>query len=83
MVALANDTTSVPLSCEADGAASYKWERQSGNIPSGVIVVNTSTVTTLTIINLLLEDAGNYRCVATNASGSSVSTYASLVITSG
>jgi len=78
MVALANDPTSVSLSCEADGATSYKWERQNGNIPSGAIVVNTST---FTIINLLLKDAGNYRCVATNASGSSVSTYASLFIT--
>ena len=34
----------------------------------------------LTILNLQLEDAGSYRCVATNASGSSVSDYAKLSI---
>ena len=36
--------------------------------------------TTLTLINLQSEDAGNYRCVATNASGSSSSDYANLLI---
>jgi len=39
--------------------------------------VNTNT---LTIINLTPEDAGNYRCVATNASGSSPSNYATLTV---
>ena len=77
MVALASDTTSVSLSCEADGATSYKWERHGRNFPSGTKAVNTDT---LTIINLTPEDAGNYRCVATNASGSSTSDYAQLNI---
>ena len=65
------------LNCEADGAISYNWERHSGRIPSGAIGVNTNT---LTIINLQEEDAGNYRCVATNASGSSYSEYAGLYL---
>ena len=76
-VTLVNDTTIVSLTCEADGATSYNWERQSGSIPSGATEVSTST---LTIINLTPEDAGNYRCVATNASGSSVSNYATLTV---
>ena len=76
-VTLVNDTTIVSLTCEADGTTSYNWERQSGSIPFGASGVNTNT---LTIINLTPEDASNYRCVATNASGSSVSNYATLTV---
>ena len=65
------------LTCEADGATSFIWERQSGSIPSGAIGVNTNT---LTIINLQPEDAGNYRCVAINGDRSSKSNYATLSI---
>jgi len=74
---LINNNTNVSLTCEADGATSYNWERQSGNIPSSATGVNTNT---LTIINLRPQDAGNYRCVATNDSGSSESNYARLTI---
>ena len=74
---LVNDTTSVSLSCEADGASSYNWERQNHVIPSNSTGVNTNA---LTLINLQPEDAGNYRCVAINASGSSESDYANLII---
>jgi len=76
-VTLFNDTTSVSLTCEADGTTFYSWERQNGNIPSGATGVNTNT---LTFINLTLQDAGNYRCIATNASGSSESNYGRLTV---
>jgi len=76
-VTLVNDTTSVSLACEADGATSYIWERQSGSIASGATGVNTNI---LTFINLTPEDAGNYRCVATNASGSIESDYGALTV---
>ena len=65
------------LTCEADGASLYNWQRQNGTIPLDSTGVNTNT---LTLINLQPEDAGNYRCVATNASGSSESYYANLTI---
>ena len=65
------------LTCETETMSSFKWERQNDDIPSDSIGVNTNT---LTLINLQPEDAGNYRCVATNASGNSSSYYATLTI---
>ena len=75
-VTLQSDPISVSLTCEADGATSYNWERQNGSIPSGATGVNTSNLT----INLTPEDAGNYRCVATNEGGNTSSNYASLTV---
>ena len=73
---LVNDNTNVSLTCKADGASSYNWERQN-DIPSDSTGVNTNI---LTLINLQPKDAGNYQCVATNASGSSESDYASIIV---
>ena len=76
-VGLGSNFTNTSLTCEADGASNYSWERQSGSIPSDAIGVNTNT---LTLINLRLDDAGKYRCIATNGSGSTQSDYATLTI---
>ena len=76
-IQLYSNFTNDTLTCEADGALSYNWERQNDVIPSDSTGMNTNT---LNLINLQPEDAGNYRCVATNASGSSFSNYADLTI---
>ena len=76
-VGLGSNFTNASLTCEAEGTSGYSWERQSGSVPSDAIGVNTNT---LTLINLRLEDAGKYRCVATNGSGSTQSDYAALTI---
>ena len=65
------------LTCKADGASSYSWERQNDVVPFDSTGVNTNN---LTLINVQPEDAGNYRCVATNTSGSRQSRYATATI---
>ena len=78
-IRLVNNYTNVSLTCEADGALSYNWEREDDVISSDSTGVNTNT---LNLINLQPEDAGNYRCLITNASGSSESNYAEVTISS-
>ena len=65
------------LTCQAEGAKSYNWERKDGSIPSGATGVNT---TTLTIVNLKPEDAGSYRCVVINHRNKKLSDYARITI---
>ena len=77
VVGLKSNFTNISLTCEAEGASTYRWERQYDSIPSGVIGMNTNT---LTLINLKLQDAGQYRCVATNSSGTTKSDYAVLIL---
>ena len=76
-VTLLSNYTNVSLTCEEDGASSYNLERHNDVIPSDSTGVNTNT---LTLINLQPEDASNYRCVATIASGSSQSNYSTVTV---
>ena len=78
-IQLFTNFTNHTLTCEADGASSYNWERQNDVIPSDSTGVNTNT---LTLVNLQPRDAGKYRCVAANSTGSSRSNYAVITMMS-
>ena len=76
---LANNYTNASLTCKADGASSYMWERPNSVIPSDSTGVNTNI---LNLVNLQPEDAGNYQCVAINGTGSIKSHYAMVTVLS-
>lgn len=76
VVDLIDNVTNASLTCQAGGAESYDWEKQyNGN--SFSIATNTNI---FTLINLRPQDAGYYRCKATNGSGSNYSEFALLSI---
>ena len=76
-VNLANNYTNASLTCKADGASSYIWQKQNGVIPFDSTGVKTNI---LSLVNLQPEDAGNYQCVAINGTGSIESHYAMVTV---
>ena len=72
-----NGSTSVTLTCMAYEASSYYWERETGDIPSNAVGINTNT---LTLHNILPPDSDRYRCVAENERGATYSNYGILTI---
>jgi len=73
-VYLFNNITNVSMNCKADGASHYYWENHNGNY------ISLADANIFTFTKLKPENAGSYRCVATNASGASYSNYAELTI---
>ena len=76
-ITLVNNYTNVSLTCKANGASSYIWEKHNSVIPSDSTGVKTNI---LNLVNLQPQDAGNYRCVAINGTGSSKSHYAMVAV---
>ena len=76
-VEMNNDTTNVTFTCKADGASSYYWQRQGGNMSSSTVGANTSI---LSLHNILPADSGHYQCVAVNEHGRSYSDFTMLAI---
>ena len=72
-----NDSTSVTFICMAYYASSYYWLRETGDIPSNAMGVNSNT---LTLHNILPPDSGRYQCVAENEHESTHSNYAMLIV---
>lgn len=65
---------------EGYGRLRFKWERQSGNIPSSALIdVNNGT---LIIPMLSINDKGNYRCIVCDEWNGTVSSeYVQLNVT--
>lgn len=64
--------------CQAREEGSvYLWHKQNGNISSSATGVNSSI---LSLVNLQLSDAGNYRCEVTTDCGASYSNYGTITV---
>jgi len=63
-VSIESDTKCLSLTCKADGATSYYWEKQNGSIPLDTTGENSDTIT---LVNLTPSHDGLYRCVACNS----------------
>ncbi|MHC4796835.1 MAG: immunoglobulin domain-containing protein, partial [Planctomycetota bacterium] len=63
-----------------EGTLSYQWQKDGGNLSNGGDI-SGATSTTLQIANCVGADEGNYRCVVTNAGGSTNSNAAALTVT--
>ena len=72
-----NDSTSVTFTCLAYEASSYYWERETGDIPSNAVGINTNI---LILHDIRPPDSGRYRCVAENEHGQTYSNYAMLSV---
>ena len=73
-----NVTTNIQLHCMANGAVSYRWEKQNDVIPADAEGVNNGT---LTLIGVTPRNGGQYRCVAINEHGRNYSNYATVIVT--
>ena len=67
-----NDSTSVTFTCLAYEASSYHWQRETGDIPSNAMGINTNT---LILHDIRPPDSGRYQCVAENEHGLTYSNY--------
>ena len=72
-----NDSTSVTFICMTYYASSYYWLRETGDLPSNAMGVNSNS---LTLHNILPPDSGRYQCVAENEHGNTYSNYAVLTV---
>ena len=77
-VYLSVNSSSLSLTCQAEGAVTvYVWQKQNGTISSSAVGLNSST---LILVNLQSEDAGNYRCEVTGDCGTGYSDYGPITI---
>ena len=74
--------TNITFTVVATGSnLEYQWQRNGGNLTDGVKYSGTTTAT-LTVMNVMEEDEGNFTCVVTNVLGSVTSSAAELTVRS-
>lgn len=73
--------SSASFSCSSSGSAplAYRWQKNGINLANGGRISGVTSAT-LSLINLQSSDAGNYRCVASNAFGQAISAAAGLTL---
>ena len=72
--------TNVTFTVVATGSdLTYQWQRNGGNLTDGVKFSGTTTPT-LTVMNVMEEDEGNFTCVVTNVLDSVTSSAAQLTV---
>jgi hypothetical protein len=73
-------TASFTVLTTGSGTLYYQWQKNTANLSNGGHY-SGATTTTLTITGADTNDTANYRCVVTNAFGSTNSTAATLTVT--
>lgn len=67
------------IAASSDGSPTYRWQKNGANLSDGGHYSGTTTPA-VTISNADSADVGSYRCVVTNAAGSTTSNSAPLAI---
>jgi hypothetical protein len=75
-------TASFTVTAAGSSPLGYRWQRNGANLSNGGHYAGATT-NTLTITGADANDAGNYRCVVSNAYGSATSSVATLTIVTG
>ena len=72
----------VTLSCQARGAPRpvIGWLRNNSTVKNGIVIQNGSISTLKLVFTKTTEEPADYRCVASNSMGSTVSTGATVTI---
>ena len=60
-----------------DNNSNYEWEKRNSQLPSRI---NGAHSPCLTVLNLMPEDAGEYRCIISNSTGRIASDYTTLTV---
>jgi len=70
---------SFSVTAVGEGALTYQWQKGTTDLVGGLHYVGVTTAT-LTVLNATDEEAGEYRCVVSNAYGSAASDTATLTV---
>ncbi len=78
-IVCAGSTAAFSVAATGEGTLAYQWQKNQANLSNGGHYSGVTTAT-LTVSGADSSDAANYRCVVSNAYGSTISNEASLTI---